>query len=352
MKTSWTSAERLATAMSHREPDRVPRLLPTVMQGARELGLSIEEYFSQPDAVAEGQWRLCHRYRNDALLGFMYGAVDAEAWGSDVVFRGDGPPNAGAPSIETPDSILSLTPPRVAETPCLRKVLRLIAQLTERAAGTIPVMGSVISPFSLPAMQMGFEAYLILLHEQPVLFERLMALNEEFCVEWANAQLAAGAQAIAYADPMSSPSIVPRDLYLKTGFRVARRVLPRIRGPVATSFASGRCQAILEDVIQTGTVAVGVSVVEDLAAIKAVCRGRLTVMGNLNAIEMRRWTLKEAEAKTKEAISLAAAGGGYVLTDNHGEIPWQVPDEVLSAVADAADRWGRYPLDWTENHGG
>ena len=348
---AMTSAQRLATTMGHREPDRVPFLLPGVMQGARELGLSIQEYFSKAEYAAEGQWRSHVKYGDDALIGFMYGAVETEAWGCEVIYRGDGPPNAGEPFMKSPDDILRMEPPRIDASPCLLKVLRLIELLKARAGDQVPVMGSVISPFSLPVLQMGFEAYLLLMQEQPELLDRLLRMNEEFCVAWANAQLEAGAGAIAYADPVSSPSIVPRDLYLKTGFPVAKRTLARIKGAVATSFASGRCLAILDDVAQTGTVGVGASVLEDLARVKAACRGRLTVMGNLNAIEMRRWTPAMAESKVKEAIAKAGVGGGYVLTDNHGEIPWQVPDDVLLAIAEAVRTWGQYPLTWVESHG-
>ena len=59
---------------------------------------------------------------------------------------------------------------------------------------------------------------------------------------------------------------------------------------------------------------------------------------------------KEAEAAVKDAIARAGPGGGYVLSDNHGEIPWQVPDEVLMALSEAVHKWGRYPLDWTEGY--
>ncbi len=347
---AMTSAERMAVAMSHREPDRVPFLLPGVMQGARELGLSIHEYFSKAKYVAEGQWRFRARYHSDALVGFMYGAVEAEAWGGEVVFRDDGPPNAGTPFLSDPQAILRMEPPSISDTPCLREVLHLIELLKERAKGTVPVVGSVISPFSLPTMQMGFERYLVLIHERPALLERLLRVNEDFCVAWATAQLAAGANAIAYADPVSSPSIIPRDLYLRTGHVVAQRTLARINGPVATSFASGRCLDIIDDVAKTGTVGVSASVSEDLAQVKAACKGRLTVMGNLNAIEMRRWTPSEAEARVKEAIAKAGPGGGYVLTDNHGEIPWQVPDNVLHAISEAVHRWGQYPLTWVADH--
>ena len=48
----------------------------------------------------------------------------------------------------------------------------------------------------------------------------------------------------------------------------------------------------------------------------------------------------------KNAIKKVGPGGGFILSDNQGEIPWQVPDEVLMAISDAVRRWGRYPLDW------
>jgi uroporphyrinogen decarboxylase len=40
-----------------------------------------------------------------------------------------------------------------------------------------------------------------------------------------------------------------------------------------------------------------------------------------------------------------------VLSDNHGEIPWQVPEEILLVIADAVHTWGRYPLDWVAQEG-
>ncbi len=41
-----------------------------------------------------------------------------------------------------------------------------------------------------------------------------------------------------------------------------------------------------------------------------------------------------------------------VLTsDNHGEIPWQVPERAIEAATAAVERWGRYPLDQVEAEG-
>ncbi len=118
-----------------------------------------------------------------------------------------------------------------------------------------------------------------------------------------------------------------------------RRTWPRV---------AACCLPILKDIADTGTAVVGVSGLENLAELKAVANQRVTLLGNLNGVEMRRWTPEQAEAEVKMAIALAGRGGGFILADNHGEIPLQVPDEVLLAIADAVDRWGRYPLAWIE----
>jgi uroporphyrinogen decarboxylase len=343
-----TSMQRVLTALDQQEPDRVPLFLLTTMHGARELGLSIRDYFSRAENVADGQLRLLKKYRGDCLYPFYYASLEVEAFGGSTIFIEDGPPNAGAPIIANSTDIDRLQPPRVVAAAGLTRMLDTIRQLKDQVGDTVPIIGVAISPFSLPVMQMGFERYLDLIYGEPERFARLMTVNQEFCIEWANAQLAAGATAICYFDPVSSTTNIPRDVYLKTGHQVAKETLSRIKGPTTTHLASGRGLGIADDIAGTGTAVVGVSALEDLAEWKARAQGRYSVLGNLNGVEMRRWTPAQAESEVKRAIAKAGRGGGFVLADNHGEIPFQVPDEVLLAIRDAVERWGRYPLDWVE----
>jgi uroporphyrinogen decarboxylase len=57
-RKEMSSIERVTTTLDQREPDRVPLFLLVTMHGARELGLSIREYFSKPEHVALGQLRM------------------------------------------------------------------------------------------------------------------------------------------------------------------------------------------------------------------------------------------------------------------------------------------------------
>lgn len=341
--STMTSMQRVLTTLSHNEPDRVPVFHLLTMHGARELGLTIKDYFSNADNVVEGQLRMLKKYQNDCMYAFFYAPLEVEAFGADVIYSEDGPPNTGEPCVRTISDILDLVPPRIEEAKMLHKVLETEKRLKEAVQGDVPIIGVVMSPFSLPVMQLGFERYLQVMHFHPVEFEHLMRVNEEFCVAWANAQLEAGATAICFFDPVSSPTIIPPSLYMETGYQIAKRTIARIQGPTATHFASGAALPILDKVAETGTAVVGVSSLEDLSLIKDACRNKLTILGNLNGIEMRRWTEDIATTYVRNAIDAAASGGGFILSDNHGEIPFQVPDDVILAITAAVQEYGRYP---------
>jgi uroporphyrinogen decarboxylase len=344
MTDAMTPMERTLATMGFVEPDRVPWFLLCTMHGARELGLPIQTYFSKPEYVAKGQVLLQKKYGSDCYYAFFSAAAEAGAWGSDIIYRDDGPPNAGRPVIKTPEDIEHIEVPVIEECPGLTKTLRLIELLKPSAGGDIPIISSVVSPFSMPVMQMGFEAYLDLIYAQPDLFWTLMKKNEEFCIAWANALFDAGATALGYFEPLASPDMIPRDLYRTTGLAVAKRVVPQVHGPMAAHLASGRTLPVIGDLADTGFIGIGISTNDNLSAVKDACRGRVTMMGNLNGITMRHWTPAETERTVKEVIMQAGPGGGFILSDNHGEIPWQVPDSVLLAISHAVKKYGTYPL--------
>lgn len=353
MTSHTTSMERVVAALSHREPDRVPLFLLFGCAAAREIGLSVREYTSRPDLVAEAQIMLRRKYGTDCLYGFIYAAVETEAMGGDLLYLDEAPPLAGAPIFSSGKDIRAFEPPKPEEAPSLRRVLDAIAEMQRRSGNEAPIIGVVISPFSLPIMQMGFERYLDLLgnvlhgvETARELLDELLRKNLHFCEAWARAQIAAGAHALVYFDPVSSPTMVPGELF-DVGKRTARLALEALRAtgaPMACHFASGRSGALVDDLVDIGFSAMSASMDEDLAELKKKAAGRIALVGNLDGISMRHWTPVEAERRVRAAVEAAGPGGGFLLSDQHGEIPWQVPETVISAISDAARRWGTYPI--------
>ncbi|MDD1771709.1 MAG: uroporphyrinogen decarboxylase family protein [Methanomassiliicoccales archaeon] len=340
--------DRTMAALSHKEPDRVPVFMLLTMHGAKLLDMPLIKYLNSSEHMVKAQLKMRDMFGHDCLYALSYAAAEVKAFGGEVMFFEDGPPNAGRPIIQVPEDIEGLEPPDIESSVRLQETLKTIRGLKEGSNGKVPVIGVVMSPFSLPVMQMGFPAYLDLLYHDPEHFRQLMDINQRFCVEWANCQFEAGATAVAYFDPVSSTTMITREMYLDTGLPIAKGTISKLKGPTATHFASGRCLNILDDVMGTGTAAVGVSSLEDLSLLKSKSAGKVSLIGNLNGIEMARWDHQRAEMKVREAISKAAKGGGFVLSDNHGEIPYQVYWDVIRWTMDAARKHGKYPLNTTD----
>jgi len=337
-----TSMERIMTTVTFKEPDRIPFFLFPTMHGAKELGLSLKEYFSKGENVAEGQIRLQEKYDHDCYSSFCYASLETEACGGDVLYSDDGPPQAGAPFLSSPKEIISFAPPQINKADNLKKVLKATKILSEKAKGEIPVIGTVLSPFSVPVMQMGFEKYIDLISDDPASLKILLQKNLQFSIDWAKAQISEGANMICYFDPFASVTVTPPPIYRKWGKPLAEEFIRSIGAPVAVHLASGRGLPVLDMISQTGCVAIGVSTSENIKEIKDKSYGKMTIIGNLNGVEMRRWSQRETESIVRKLITDAASGGGFVLSDNHGEIPFQVPDETLMAISESVKKWGQY----------
>ena len=183
------------------------------MHGAKELGLSIKDYYSNGSNVVKGQLLMREKYRTDCVNTLFYVAVEVEAYGGEINYYTDGPPNLGKPIIRKKEEIKKLTSPDVKESKPLEKVFSAIGGLKDELQDSAPIISLVCSPFSVPVMQMGFDKYIELIYEDKELFTTLMEINQEFCINYANAQLEAGATMICYLDPVSSPTIISRELY-------------------------------------------------------------------------------------------------------------------------------------------
>jgi len=336
------SIERVLTALSHKEPDRVPMFLLLCMQGANYHNMSLEEYFKNPKAIAEAQIHFHEKYNNDILNSFSYASIECQAFGGSVVFSDNGPTNAGKPFIKSFEDIDTLEVPDVEGNVFLNRTYETIRLLNEKKGGEVLIAGVVMSPFSVPIMQMGMENYIKLKMNDKPRFHKLMKINTEFCIRYANEMIRQGANAIVYFDPVSSPTISTVPEFLEDGLPIMKECIEKINGPIAVHYASGIVLPILDHIIDTGIVAIGTSSKEDHVILKEKCKDKLTIIGNLNGIEMHRWTKSDVETNVKNIIDICKENGGFIISDNHGEIPFQVSDEIIEEISVQVQKHGRY----------
>lgn len=337
--------ELFGALMAGRLPQRVPIVCNLLEQGAREMGVSLRDYYASGELVAEGQLRLREKYGYDTLLGMFYSALDVELLGcGHIIYADDGPPNVGQLVIREPGDIDRLRVPEdPLEHPRFRELARCIAMLKREAGGRFPVLAPVTASFSMPAMLMGVEGWLrLMLTGDAALRELLLEKCSMFCCRQIAALREAGADLIVYVNPLASATFITvarfRELALSW---VARDLGPAGPAGVVYFNGGGKINPMLDDLASvTGIGVYYLNPYDDIAAAKTILAGRGLVAGAINDIRLIDWSAEEIDRQVEQIMAAGKPGGGFIF----GTLlmPLAIPDASIRTMMAAALRHGDY----------
>lgn len=340
------SMERIGLLMEGKLPDRVPVICNLLEQGAAELGMSLEEYYSRGEHVAEAQLRMQRKYGYDNLWGFFYVARDAEMLGCrKIIFAKDGPPNVGAMTIRSPADIEALTVPEdVGATEPFQELRNCIRILKAEQGGRCPVLGSVVASFSLPPMLMGMDKWLQLLLTGPrSLCRELLEKCSDFCIRHIRALRQAGVDMIAYSNPVASATFLTLPQFRELALPWIRREFEAVGTEGMVYFNGGGAITSQIGLIreQTGVGAFYLNPLDDIVEAKRIVDGKALVAGVINDIKLISWDNAAIEKDVARIMAAGAPGGGFLFGTL--VMPLQIPEEKIKVMLEAAFRHGRYP---------
>jgi len=126
LNKEMNSFDRVMSSLSFKEPDRVPLFLFLSTYGAKEMQVSVKEYFSKWENIVKMQLKMKKKYNNDLVFTFFYAALETEAMGGEVIFFPEGPPNSGEPILKSNRDIENFEIPNVKKNIHLNKVLKVL----------------------------------------------------------------------------------------------------------------------------------------------------------------------------------------------------------------------------------
>lgn len=332
-----TGVERIVAAVRNEPVDVTPVAPVLLMQGARLLGIPLSRYFGEPSRIAEGQLALLDRFGHDAVFAMPHVVQDVLPWGAGIDLHDDGPPSVNGMVLSSYEDVERIVVPDPTRHPYCRHTLRAAEALARQVKGQQLIVGAVIGPFSLPTMLMGTRRFLSLLLEPDDVRRRLLpALLEkttEYASRWAAAQLAAGCDLVVVAEGISSATILDEATFLRDARPALERFVQRTPGLLALELV-GHGLPFLPHLRDLGVAAflIGESDRVDDAR-RAIGPGR-ALIGNVNNIKLLRFEPERVEFEARRVI--AAAGSGFVLSNQGPEIPWDVPDASIEALVRAA----------------
>ncbi|MHA2364276.1 MAG: uroporphyrinogen decarboxylase family protein [Candidatus Hodarchaeales archaeon] len=334
--------DRVVTTIQNKEPDKVPLFLFFTVHGAKELDLSFPEYYNSGLNVAKGQLKLQEKFNHDCLNAFFYAAVEHKAFGGDVSFKKNGPPVSGKPVFNKVEDLLATELP-TPEAEVFDLIIKAQKQLFEEKGDEIPIINSIIAPFSLPIMLLGFEKWIDIIVFHPEIAKEVVKYLSGYSIPLANYLLENHATALGYFNPLASPQMVniERD-YKNISFDTCKNFFSSLKGLAVYGLAGARTEEVLKYLIEINVPGVMISSSDNLGKIKLEYGSKINLIGNLNNIEMIRWDKKQTEEEIKRCVEEGATGGGYILSDHHGDLPLLVKDETLYNIVEMRNLLGNY----------
>lgn len=335
------SLERILAAVNGEPVDRTPVVPVMLMQGAKELGLTLPEYFERPNRLVEGQLRLLDRFGHDGVFAFPHIVQDVLPWGSSLTFHDDGPPTVGKMVIRRFEDIDDLQAPDPTAHPYLRHTLDAASALAREVGGEKLVVGAIIGPFSLPSMLMGTKKFLELLEDaepRERYYDWLMQAMIEFAARWAAAQMEAGCHLVVFAEGIASATIIDEDTFVRYAKPVIEEFVARVgryggKGLLALEFV-GHGFPFMHHVRDLNVAAFLIGESDPVVETRKIVGPKKAIMGNVNNLKLLRWGPERVQFEARRLV--ARAGPGFILSNQGPEIPWEVPYPVIEALVRAA----------------
>jgi uroporphyrinogen-III decarboxylase len=388
--------ERVAMAMRHQIPDRVPVMCQLAI-GHYFLNTDVSPYkiWFTSEGFAEALVQMQKRYRFDGILvnipgrpiGLLdeIGAIEDTREGQRLTWRdssvtvipwddnayhlmadGAKPPRADFEALD-PDHLEGLDDitgyvwgvyhiPKLfgktqlgplAEIPPY--FFRTIDIVKESVGTEVSVHGEVFSPFTHFVELVGYENALVSLLSDP---ERAHALLDRLTlasVTWGVAQANRGVDAVLISSAFAGgPFLSPR-MYRQFVLPYERRVADAIKqtGVPVYTHTCGSIGDRLPLMVETGTQ--GIDTLDppplgstELADAKALIGDKVFIKGNMNAVELLSYTSPEQVIEHASGrIRIGMPGGGYILSTACSVAP-RVEPWKLELLTPLAEKIGAY----------
>ena len=310
------------------------RYLPEYRESRKTAG-SFLQLCKNKDFATEVTMQPLDRYPLlDASILFSDILTLPDAMGLGLYFEeGEGPKFERTASDEA--TIFALEVPDMAK---LQYVFDAVHSIRQTINGRVPLIGFAGSPWTLATYMVegkgrtDFLKIKKLMYTRPDLLHHLLEINAQTTIQYLNAQIDAGAQAVMIFD--SWGGALSNNAYIQFSLNYMQKIIAGL-----TKQADGRkvpCVMFtkggglwLEAQAQVGADALGLDWSVDIGQARTRVGDKVALQGNLDPAIL----LSTPEAIEKEVASILASygnGNGHVFNLGHGITQWTPPENAAA----------------------
>jgi uroporphyrinogen decarboxylase len=313
---------------------------------ARVAGVSLFEYTSKPQVLADCVIRYYEKYRPDAVWISADTWVSAQAMGARVgadaaeqVWGGLGPPliqkAADLSRITKPD------PGSQGRYPLMLEALRLVIEKLGKEIFIVACFDQY--PFSLAAQLLGIHEAMLKLHDDRALVEGVMERCLDYGLAYGRAMAEAGADMLSGGD--SPAGLIGPALYRELALPYEKRLISGLKaatGKPVSLHICGDSTPILKDMAGSGADVLEIDHFVDIAEACRIAGPGVALWGNLDPVGLlSRGTAEQVkDASFRLLESVRSAGHRRFVLSSGCTLALETPAGNLDAMIKTA---GDYP---------
>lgn len=325
--------ERIFSAVQGTRPDRQPFTLLLPLVGANLVKANTKDFYTNPALCFEGLSAAVELFDPDIVIGPFSIALEAAAFGSELVFLDKYAPNIRKPVLPDISKIDSLLVPGFSE-PSLNFKLRANELIAAKYQGNKAIATAMASPADLPAVLMGIENWIDALLFHPAEVDKIMKKMVGFFVEAGNELLAKGTTFLVITVNFTTAPIVSEKIfnmllpYLHEAFQ-------QIKGPLVVHHGGTKLTPNFDKYAALPNVAALVlGPTESFEKAREIAGNNIVLMGNANGPDYINLTPEQAAAGTLKILNNRKADKHFIFATSNADIPYDTPFEVIKEVAD------------------
>lgn len=327
------SYDRMQHRLNGEPVDRPPNFDIFMTYAAHFIGQPLSAYYRDHRVLVEANLAMVEAFGVDIVQAISDPYREAADFGLAVEFPEDGLPLNREPLLAEPGDLLKLAPPDPHSGPRMSDRLAALRSFREQVGGEIPIMGWVEGALAEAADLRGVSNLLLDLAMQPDWVDDLLAVCVEVAVDFARAQIEAGADIIGLGDAIAS-QISPA-MYRRFALPYEKRIFDAVHemGALCRLHICGNTSHLIDGMVESGADIIDLDWMVDLGAAAATYGDRVSFCGNFDPVAvMLQGTPDDVYQATAACVQMAGPRG---FSAAGCEIPDQTPEANLQAQARA-----------------
>lgn len=336
------SLERVLATIPGIETDYQPFTMLLSLYGASLLKTNTVDYYRNPVLWFEGQKAVVDTFDPDILITPFSFPIEAEAFGSKLVFLNKYAPNSKKPIITDLSQIKDLPTPDFEKSLPIQFFLKSVNLLAQNYGKTKAIASPMHAPSDIPALLMGMEMWIdtLLFHHDKV--KEIMEKTIDQFVRLGNEFIERGATFLVVPVNFTTAMIITNRIF-EMLLPYLEKAFSQIKGPIVIHNGGSKLMPFIDRFAKlTNVIAFVLEPTESFNDARKIIGEKMVLMGNLDGPGFVKLNNEKAKEKTLKILNDRKNDKHFIFATSNADIPYETPVEIIQTVVDTIRNFKKY----------